>query len=96
MTEAFLTRRLRFSAAHRYWRPDWSDARNREVFGACSNPYGHGHGYRLEVTVRAAVDDSTGFSADLASLDAILRDEVLVPLDHQHLNHAVPNSPRGG
>lgn len=90
MNDAFLTRAVRFSAAHRYARPEWSGERNREVFGACSNPHGHGHNYRLEVTVQAPVDAVTGFSTDLALLDDVLRTEVVAPLDHQHLNHAVP------
>lgn len=85
-----LTRRARFSAAHRYHRPDWSEARNREVFGPCANPHGHGHDYRLEVTVEGAVDPETGYSVDLPALDRVLRERVLGVLDHQHLNHAVP------
>jgi 6-pyruvoyltetrahydropterin/6-carboxytetrahydropterin synthase len=86
-----LTRRVRFSSAHRYHRPDWSEARNREVFGACANPHGHGHDYRLEVTVEGAVDAETGFSVDLGMLDRLLREQVVEPLDHQHLNHAIPD-----
>ena len=85
-----LTRKIRFSAAHRYYRPEWSEERNRRVFGACANPHGHGHSYLLEVTVRAEVDPETGFSVDLAALDALLQREVTDRLDHQHLNHAVP------
>jgi 6-pyruvoyltetrahydropterin/6-carboxytetrahydropterin synthase len=84
-----LTRRVSFAAAHRYYRSDWTEERNRQVFGACSNPHGHGHNYRLDVTVQAPVDPETGFAVDLAVLDAILQEEVLTPLDHQHLNHAV-------
>jgi 6-pyruvoyltetrahydropterin/6-carboxytetrahydropterin synthase len=95
MASTFLTRRVRFAAAHRYYRDDWSAARNAEVFGACSNPHGHGHGYRLEATVEADVDPATGFSADLARLDAALHDEVVKPLDHQHLNHVVPEFAAG-
>jgi 6-pyruvoyltetrahydropterin/6-carboxytetrahydropterin synthase len=95
MPSTYLTRRVRFAAAHRYYRQEWSEARNREVFGACSNPHGHGHGYRLEVTIEATVDDVTGFSADLARLDATLRAEVVEPLDHQHLNHVVPEFAAG-
>jgi 6-pyruvoyltetrahydropterin/6-carboxytetrahydropterin synthase len=87
---AYLTRKVRFAAAHRYYRSDWSDEENRQVFGACSNLHGHGHNYRLEVTVQAPISAETGFSADLAQLDAVLREEVLGPLDHQHLNHVVP------
>lgn len=95
MDIAFLTRSVTFAAAHRYFRPDWDETRNREVFGACSNPHGHGHNYRLEVTVVARVDDQTGFSADLSTLDRILHEEVMLPLDHQHLNHAVPDFAEG-
>ena len=91
-----LTRRVRFSAAHRYHRPEWSEERNREVFGPCSNPYGHGHDYLLEVTAEGEVDPVTGFSANLAEVDRVLREEVVEPLDHQHLNHAVPRFAPGG
>jgi len=91
MQELQLTRRLRFSAAHRYHRLEWSEAQNRAAFGPCANPHGHGHNYLLEVTVAGHVDPLTGFSVDLPALDALLQREVLEPLDHQHLNHAVPD-----
>jgi 6-pyruvoyltetrahydropterin/6-carboxytetrahydropterin synthase len=95
MPRARLTRTVRFAAAHRYYRADWSDERNRAVFGACANPHGHGHNYRLEVSVEAEVDRETGFSADLAALDVLLRERVVAPLDHQHLNHVVPEFAAG-
>jgi 6-pyruvoyltetrahydropterin/6-carboxytetrahydropterin synthase len=91
-----LTRTVRFSAAHRYHRPEWSDERNREVFGACANPHGHGHNYALEVTVAGEPDPETGFCVDLGELDAILREEIVEPLDHQHLNHVIPEFAPGG
>jgi 6-pyruvoyltetrahydropterin/6-carboxytetrahydropterin synthase len=90
-----LIRRVRFSAAHRYYRPEWSEARNRAVFGACANAHGHGHTYALEVTVEGPVDPETGFSVDLGWLDGLLRSEVMDALDHQHLNHAVPQFAEG-
>jgi 6-pyruvoyltetrahydropterin/6-carboxytetrahydropterin synthase len=93
--DAILTRRVRFSAAHRYHRSDWSEVQNRQVFGACSNPHGHGHNYRLEASVQAPVDPETGFSADLAALDQALHEEVVRPFDHQHLNHVVPEFAAG-
>ena len=96
MPTTFLTRRVRFSAAHRYHRPEWSEERNREVFGPCSNPHGHGHNYLLEVTVAGEPDPLTGFSVDLGVLDRVLREEVSEPLDHQHLNHVVPEFAPGG
>jgi 6-pyruvoyltetrahydropterin/6-carboxytetrahydropterin synthase len=91
-----LTRRVRFSAAHRYHRPEWSDERNRGTFGPCAHLHGHGHDYLLEVTVEGEVDPVTGFSVDLGVLDRVLREEVLEPLDHQHLNHVVPEFAPGG
>jgi len=96
MAIAYLTRRVGFSAAHRYHRPDWSAERNRHVFGACNNPAGHGHNYVLDVTVCAPIAADTGFSVDLGSLDAILEEEVKGPLDHQHINHAIAEFADGG
>lgn len=95
MPTAHLTRLIRFSAAHRYWRPEWSEAENRRVFGPCANPHGHGHNYTLEVRVSAAIDAVTGFSANLVALDELLQRVVVQPLDHQHLNHAVPEFAEG-
>jgi 6-pyruvoyltetrahydropterin/6-carboxytetrahydropterin synthase len=85
-----LTRKVRFSAAHRYHRPEWTDEQNRHAFGPCANPHGHGHDYVLEVTVEGEVHPLTGFSVDMGKLDEVLREEVMVPFDHQHLNHVVP------
>ena len=96
MSRMQLTRRVRFSAAHRYHRPDWSEERNRQVFGPCANPHGHGHDYLLEVVVEGEVDPVTGFSVDLGMLDRVLGEEVVEPLDHQHLNHVVPEFAPGG
>lgn len=96
MKIAYLTRRTRFAAAHRYWRPDWSLEDNHRVFGACANPHGHGHNYLLEVTVAAEIDADTGYSADLPVLDAILDREIVQRFDHQHINHAIPEFGDGG
>lgn len=96
MSLAYLTRRVTFSAAHRYWRDDWPQAKNREVFGACANPHGHGHNYALEATIEGEVDAETGFVIDLVALDRVLREAVVAPLDHQHVNHAVPEFGVGG
>lgn len=96
MARARLTRAVRFSAAHRYHRPEWTDAENRRAFGAGSNPHGHGHSYSLEVTVEGEIDPETGFSVDLSALDALLQRVVQVPLDHQHLNHVIPAFAEGG
>ena len=85
-----LTRRVTFAAAHRYRRPDWSDERNAEVFGACARPNYHGHSYTCDVTVSGALDEETGFVVDLGVLDRVLREEVHARLDHANINLDVP------
>lgn len=96
MAKAFLTRTVAFSAAHRYYRPEWSEQENRRIFGACANPHGHGHNYVLDVTVHGEIDAETGFSVDLGFLDRLLEEEVVRRFDHQHINHAIPDFGDGG
>ena len=95
MPRATLTRRLTFSAAHRYRRPEWSDAKNTEVFGACAHPNWHGHTYTCEVTVGGEIDPVTGFCADLAALDRVLAERVHARLDHRNLVLDVPEFAEG-
>lgn len=87
---ATLTRRVTFSAAHRYRRPEWDDARNASTFGACAHPNWHGHTYVCDVTVGGDVDPLTGFCADLGALDRALQDRVMRVLDHRNLVLDVP------
>lgn len=91
-----LERRYRFSASHLYRRPEWSEEENRRRFGKCANLPGHGHNYRLWVTVEGTVDPATGFIVDLGALDALVADRVIERLDHQHLNAALPEFGEGG
>jgi len=92
---ATLTRRVTFSAAHRYRRPEWDDAKNRAVFGLCALPNYHGHNFVVDVTVGGPVDPVTGFCADLAVLDNVLQREVMEPLDHRNLVLDVPEFAEG-
>ncbi len=85
-----LSRRYRFSAAHVLARPDWPDARNREVYGKCANSAGHGHNYELWVTLRGEPDPATGWLLPLGQLDALVAKRVLAPLDGALLNRDVP------
>lgn len=85
-----LERRYRFSASHLYRRPDWNEEVNRARFGKCANLPGHGHNYRLYVTVRGEINSETGFVVDLGELDALVNEKVVERLDHQHLNSALP------
>ena len=86
---ASLTRTVSFRALHRYYRPDWSEARNREVFGPLADPPGHGHDYQCAVTVAGRLDEA-GMIMDLALLDRILQEEVLTPFAGKHFNLDVP------
>lgn len=91
-----LERRYRFAASHVYRRPEWTEEENRARFGKCANLPGHGHNYRLFVTVEGDVDGETGFVIDLGELDRLVASDVLEHLDHQHLNHALPEFAPGG
>ena len=86
----YLTRRVTFSAAHRYRIAGWSDEHNAEVFGACARVNYHGHSYICDVTVTGAVDATTGFLVALPALDAALRAEILERFDHCNINLDVP------
>ncbi len=82
----FLTRRERFNAAHRLFRKEWSDDKNFEVFGKCSNPNWHGHNYELFVTIKGDTSDETGFVINLKTLSKIVRERIIDKMDHKNLN----------
>jgi 6-pyruvoyltetrahydropterin/6-carboxytetrahydropterin synthase len=82
----YLTRRERFSAAHRMFRQDWSDKKNREIFGKCSNPNWHGHNYVLWVTVKGESSDDHGFVMNINILKKIILEKVIEKLDHRNIN----------
>lgn len=82
----FLTRREHFNAAHRLFRKDYSDEKNLEVFGKCSNPNWHGHNYELFVTVCGPVDPDTGFVINLKILSEIICKHIIEKIDHKNIN----------
>jgi 6-pyruvoyltetrahydropterin/6-carboxytetrahydropterin synthase len=79
-----------FNAAHRLYNQEWSDARNDEVFGLCTNPNYHGHNYNLTVKVSGEVDPQTGYVIDTKELKMLIRQHVTEYLDHKNLNLDVP------
>ena len=79
-------RRVSLNAAHRLYRPDWSDEKNLEVFGKCSNPNFHGHNYTIETWLDGPIDPETGYVIDLKVLKDILYKEILHRFDHRNLN----------
>jgi 6-pyruvoyltetrahydropterin/6-carboxytetrahydropterin synthase len=82
-------RKAHFNAAHRLYRKDWSDEKNRQVFGKCSNPHFHGHNYDLEVGLTGSIDPETGYLIDLKILKDIIKEEVEDAFDHKNLNEEV-------
>lgn len=86
MPTVTVTRRLTFNAAHRVHNPELSDLENARLFGKCNNPNWHGHNYELEVSVRGAVEDKTGYVMDLARLKEVVTREVIEKVDHRNLN----------
>ncbi len=83
--KAHLTRRYMFSASHRLHSDAMSEEANRETYGKCNNPHGHGHNYALEVTVSGQVD-ANGMVCNLVDLDTFVGTEVLERFDHVNLN----------
>lgn len=82
----YITRRERFNAAHRLFRDDFSDEKNLEVFGLCSNPNWHGHNYELFVTVKGDINKETGFLLNLKTLSKIIKENIIKKLDHKNIN----------
>ena len=82
----YLTRRERFSAAHRMFREDWTDDVNNKVFGKCANPNWHGHNYILWVTVKGNPSDEHGFVININILKQIIIDKVINKIDHKNIN----------
>jgi len=81
-----LTRRYRFSASHRLHAASLGESQNRELYGKCNNPHGHGHNYELEVSVRGVVDAASGLLIRVEELDRLVAAAVVRDLDHRNLN----------
>lgn len=82
----FVTRKERFNAAHKLSVESWSNEKNLEVFGKCSNPNWHGHNYELFVTIKGNADPVTGFVMDLKVLSSIIKEKVIDKVDHKNIN----------
>jgi 6-pyruvoyltetrahydropterin/6-carboxytetrahydropterin synthase len=83
-------RRYSFPASHRLHSASLSDSENMETYGKCNNPFGHGHNYEVELTVRGTVDPVTGRAVDLALLDGLAEAEILAPFRYRDLNKEIP------
>ncbi|MFM1914684.1 MAG: hypothetical protein RLZZ531_353 [Bacteroidota bacterium] len=90
MKTVYITRRETFNAAHKLWREEWSDEKNWEVFGKCSNHNWHGHNFQLYITVKGVPNQETGFVINLKLLSELVREHIIEALDHKNLNLDVP------
>tara|TARA_B100001113_G_scaffold307897_1_gene269824 strand:- start:226 stop:633 length:408 start_codon:yes stop_codon:yes gene_type:complete len=81
-----VSRKAHFNAAHKLFRPDWNDTKNKEVFGKCANENYHGHNYELIVSLTGEINQETGYVYDLGKLKNIIKVEVEEYLDHKNLN----------
>jgi 6-pyruvoyltetrahydropterin/6-carboxytetrahydropterin synthase len=84
-------RKEHFNAAHRLHNPQWSDEKNKVVFGKCNNPKYHGHNYELIVELVGEIDPETGYLMDLKQLSDLIQMLVLERFDHKNLNEDVPD-----
>jgi len=83
-----ITRRYRFAASHRLHAAELSDKANQDLYGKCNNPFGHGHNYILDVSVKGPVQKDSGLVVRLSELDALVRSSVLNEFDQSNLNDA--------
>ncbi|XP_036382206.1 6-pyruvoyl tetrahydrobiopterin synthase [Megalops cyprinoides] len=86
----YITRVQSFSACHRLHSKSLSDEDNKRVFGKCNHPNGHGHNYKVEVTVRGKIDRVTGMIMNLTDLKQHMEEAIMIPLDHKNLDKDVP------
>ena len=84
-----VTRRYRFSSSHRLHSPSMSEAENAELYGKCNNPFGHGHNYVLEVSVRGTVNAQSGRVVNIGELDQYVECQVIRQFDHKDMNRDV-------
>lgn len=84
-----VTRAFRFSAAHRLHNPRFSPEDNARIYGRCNHPTGHGHTYRLEVTIRGPVSPQTGWVEGGAALEGVVLDQILQRFDRTNLDHLI-------
>lgn len=82
----YVSRKEHFNAAHKLYNPNWTEEKNKEVFGPCANANWHGHNFEMIVTVKGSPDAETGFVVDLKQLSTLIKQEVVDKLDHKNLN----------
>lgn len=82
----YISRKEHFNAAHKLYNPNWTEEKNREVFGPCANANWHGHNFELVVTVKGLPDPDSGFIINLKTLSSLIRELIIDRVDHRNLN----------
>ena len=80
-----ICRTAHFNSTHRLHNPNWSDEKNKEVFGICNSPNYHGHNYELIVKLRGEVNKETGMVYDFKKLSDMIKQHVEARYDHKNL-----------
>lgn len=88
--KATICREAHFNACHRMHNPNWTEEKNTEVFGICSNKNYHGHNYRMVVKITGEINPDTGFVMNLLTLGKIIKEEIEDRFDHKNLNLDCP------
>ncbi|XP_068161660.1 6-pyruvoyl tetrahydrobiopterin synthase [Antennarius striatus] len=86
----YVTRLLNFSAAHRLHSLHLSDEENKKLYGPCNSLNGHGHNYKVEITLRGEIDYISGMVMNLKDLQKCIDDVIMKPMDHKNLDQDVP------
>lgn len=89
-----INRRAQFSASHRYWLEELSQAENQQRFGPCTRAPGHGHNYVLYVSMEGDLDEY-GMVLNLSDVKQVIKREVTSQLDFSHLNDVWPEFQSG-
>ena len=82
----YVSRKEHFNAAHRLFNPEWSEEKNEEVFGPCTNKNWHGHNFNLIITVKGEIDEESGYLIDLKILSDLIKTEIIQKVDHKNFN----------
>ncbi|MGK7395254.1 MAG: 6-pyruvoyl trahydropterin synthase family protein [Candidatus Cyclobacteriaceae bacterium M3_2C_046] len=82
----YLSRQVHFCAAHKLYNPKWTKEKNEDVFGACANENWHGHNFDMVVTVKGEPDPETGFVMNFKDLSKVIKEKILMKVDHKNLN----------
>ncbi|MEO0926443.1 MAG: 6-carboxytetrahydropterin synthase [Cyanobacteria bacterium J06643_13] len=83
--KCIIDRRAQFSASHRYWLPEFDEAENQRLFGACSKVHGHGHNYVLYASLEGELDQY-GMVENLSVVKQVIKRKVTSQLNYSYLN----------